>query len=241
MREGQDAFGQLFRDQLDGRARPAVVERDDGFVEAIDASDYFTDFGEWPAHVRRAMRRVRGRVLDIGCGAGRHALYLQNKGLDIVGIDESPLAVELCRLRGLRQVEVLPITRVSSSLGRFDTLLMLGNNFGLFGSPQKTRRLLKRFDKITGPQGRLIVEAIDPYATSDPDHLKYHQNNRDRRRMTGQIRIRVRYKRLRTSWFDLLLVSQDEMTDILVGTGWFIRQFIGGANYSAVIEKAAPH
>jgi len=61
-------------------------------------------------------------------------LYLQEKGFDVTGIDVSPLAVEVCRLRGLKKVQNLPITKVTSELGVFDTIVMFGNNFGLFGS-----------------------------------------------------------------------------------------------------------
>jgi SAM-dependent methyltransferase len=88
---------------------------------------------------RQAMAYVQGRVLDIGCGAGRHALYLQGQGFDALGIDNSPLAVEVCRRRGLLRAQVLPITQVSRALGSFDTILMMGNNFGLVGNPRRAR------------------------------------------------------------------------------------------------------
>jgi 2-polyprenyl-3-methyl-5-hydroxy-6-metoxy-1,4-benzoquinol methylase len=73
------------------------------------------------------MRFVKGRVLDIGCGAGRVALYLQKKGFDVSGIDVSPLAVKVCKLRGLKKARVLSISNIGAKLGKFDTLLMFGN------------------------------------------------------------------------------------------------------------------
>jgi SAM-dependent methyltransferase len=179
----QDAFGHALYDYLqsDGDVH-SIIERDDGFFDVDEPELYFAAYQEWPKRQQEAMECARGRVLDIGCGAGRHALYLQRQGLDILGIDESPLVVKVCQLRGLKQAKVLPITRVSSSLGTFDTILMLGNNFGLFGSFQRARWLLKRFRGLTSSDASVIAESLDPYLTQDPVHLEYHQWNRSRGR-----------------------------------------------------------
>jgi len=67
---------------------------------------YFSTFEEWWLIEKKAMEFVKGKVLDIGCGAGRHSIYLQEKGFDVTGIDISPLAVKVCRLRGLKKTEV---------------------------------------------------------------------------------------------------------------------------------------
>jgi 2-polyprenyl-3-methyl-5-hydroxy-6-metoxy-1,4-benzoquinol methylase len=56
---------------------------------------------------------VKGRVLDIGCGAGRHSLYLQNQGFQVLGIDNSPLAVKVAKLRGLKRVKVMSIEDIN--------------------------------------------------------------------------------------------------------------------------------
>ena len=60
---------------LEGRGAQEIMERDDGFIYAGDPSDYFAPFRRWPPVERRVMRYVRGRVLDVGCGAGRVALH----------------------------------------------------------------------------------------------------------------------------------------------------------------------
>ena len=140
------------------------------------------------------MRYVRGRVLDIGCGAGRHSLCLQEKGHDVVGIDNSPLAIEVCKKRGLKDARLLSLSQIDPSLGVFDTVIMLGNNFGLFGSADRAKRLLRRFHKMTSNKGRIVATSFDPYKTEDPDHLAYQAANRAKGRMPGQIRLRLRYK-----------------------------------------------
>lgn len=239
LKDHQDAFGHMFHDYLTKKAAYGVIERDDGLVEVDSSTGYFSEFKNWPRHERKAMRYARGRTLDIGCGAGRHSLYLQGKGLDVLGIDNSPLAIEVCKLRGLKNAEVIPINQINSSLGIFDTVLMMGNNFGLFGSFEGARRLLKRFSKITSVQGRIIAETNDVYKTDLPEHLSYHEFNRQRGRMAGQIRLKIRYKRYATPWFDYPMVSKEEMADILDGTDWQVSKYIDSENsiYVAIIDK----
>lgn len=242
MRDFQDAFGHALYDyqQGDGDAH-SIIERDDGFFDVDGPKHYFASFQEWPPRQQQAMGLVRGRVLDVGCGAGRHALYLQTQGLDVLGIDESPLAIEVCQLRGLKQAMVLPITRVSSRLGTFDSILMLGNNFGLFGSFKRARWLLKRLRALTAAQATITAESLDPYQTQDPLHLEYHQWNRDRGRSGGQVRMRVRYRQYVNPWFDYLFVSKEEMEQLLSGTGWAVDRYLDsdGAIYVAIIKKVA--
>jgi SAM-dependent methyltransferase len=236
-----DAFGHALLDHLEGRAGTEFIERDDGFIDVAtrDVGTYFSSLAEWPDHEREAVSFASGRCLDTGCGAGRVLLELQERGLEAVGVDVSPLALEVCRRRGARDVRRLSIQDLDPSLGQFDTILMMGNNFGLFGTPSRARRLLRRFLDITTNQTRILAEVLDPYRTSDPFHLEYHRRNRDAGRLGGQLEIRVRYKVYRTEWFNYLFVSEPEMRSIVVGTGWALRRVIAsaGATYVGVLER----
>ncbi|HLV81730.1 MAG TPA: class I SAM-dependent methyltransferase [Chthonomonadaceae bacterium] len=236
-----DAFGQQLWDIYRDDDSFWIIERDDGRIEAGAGSFYFSDFPDWPSLEQEAIRLAKGRVLDIGCGAGRHALYLQNQGLDVLGIDQSPLAIQLCRERGLKQAEVCSITQAHRLGGRpFDTILMFGNNLGLLGNEKRGRWLLKTWHKVTGEGAMILAEILDPYQTDDPDHLAYHRRNRARGRMGGQVRIRVRHKMLKGPWFDYLFLSQDELAHLVAGTGWQIARCLeDGPHYVAVLEKAA--
>ncbi|HEY63130.1 MAG TPA: class I SAM-dependent methyltransferase [Caldilineae bacterium] len=236
----QDAFGQAMYDYLHRGDGFEIIERDDGFFSVGGGPQtYFIPHGQWPAHQREAIRHARGRVLDVGCGAGRHALYLQERGLEVVGIDISPRAIEVCKRRGLRHAHVLSVTRVSRRLGIFDTIIMMGNNLGLLGNPKRARWLLRRFRAMTSCEARIIGESRDPYVTETPEHLEYHEFNRKRGRLPGQLRIRVRYKKLVTPWY--LLFSQDELKGIIQGTGWEVETFIDGeaGMYVAILRKVA--
>ncbi len=236
----EDAYGQVAWAYYNGNEVYEIAERDDGYISASSYPKiYFSGYDEWAPYEKKAMEYVKGRVIDIGCGAGRHSLFLQEKGFDVLGIDVSPLAVKVCKLRGLRKAQVMSIDEVNFKPNSFDTILMMGSNFGLFGSFRKSQRLLKKFYKMTSKAAFIVAATNDVYKTDNPAHLNYQKANREKGRMSGQLKLRIRYQKYATPWFDYLMVSKEEMKTILEGTGWRIKQFIDseGSNYVAIIEK----
>lgn len=239
MRRDQDAFGQMMAASLRGAREPEIIERDDGFINVgRGPSLYFASYDSWSSVEREASTYVAGRVLDIGCGAGRHALYFQEQGYDVVATDISPLAIQVCQERGVRDARVLAITQLSRALGSFDTITLWGS-FAMVSNFQRARWLLRRFHGMTSNQGRLIAAALNPYGTDDPVHLAYHKQNRQRGRMGGQIRVRVRFRQYATPWLDLLFISPAELRNILAGTGWQIHRLLGDENgqYIAIFDR----
>ena len=242
LKDREDAFGHYFLDRLNGYGDWAITERDDGLIEVDKyySELYLADLKKWPWHEKEALKLAEGRVLDIGCGGGRHSLYLQEKGCDVVAIDSSPVAIEVCRKRGVHKAKVQDITKISRRLGVFETVLLLGNNFGLVSNVKRADWVFRKLKHFTAPDARILAESMDPYETERPDYLEYHARNKSRGRMAGQIKMRVRYKKYATPWFDYLLVSQKEMTGIVEGTGWKISKFIESKDrpqYIAVIER----
>jgi SAM-dependent methyltransferase len=242
MKPSEDAYGRQLLDQFHNQKPTAeIIERDDNHIDLGSADGlYFTEYEDWSPVEKQAIALVKGRVLDVGCGAGRHALYLQKKGFDVTGIDNSPGAVEVCKLRGLQKAEVLPIEDTDKLPENFfDTIIMFGNNFGLFGSPENAKKILEKFTRIATKEAQIIAGTLNPYKTDDPNHLAYHELNRKRGRMPGQIRMRIRYERAVGVWFDYLFVSPEEMQEIVRNTDWQIREFITPEelHYFTVIEK----
>jgi hypothetical protein len=116
---------------------------------------------------------------------------------------------------------------------------MYGNNFGLFGSPARAKRLLRRLHTMTSADARILGESMDPHQTTNPDHLAYHRRNRKLGRLAGQVRIRARSRALKTPWFDYLFVSRTEMRATVKGTGWHVVRTYPprGPQYVALLEK----
>jgi SAM-dependent methyltransferase len=242
MEQIQDAYGQQLLAQFNGKIPTAeFIEREDNYIDTgSDAGMYFSEYEQWSALERQAIERAKGRVLDVGCGAARHSLYLQQKGFRVTAIDNSPGAIKVCKLRGLKSALVRSIADVDAfEPNSFDTILMLGNNFGLFGDAENAKLILQNFSGITSAQAQIIAGTRNPYRTDSQEHLDYHEFNRRRGRMPGQIRMRVRYGRAVGEWFDYLFVSPEEMREIVGDTGWQIRELIesGEANYYALIVR----
>lgn len=241
MNPKQDAYGQIIWNYYQKNEGYEIVERDDGHIDVSNNPEvYFSEYNDWSEHQKKAMSFVKKNVLDIGCGAGRHSLYLQEQGFNITAIDQSPLAIEICIHRGIENALNMSISEIHKFKSKsFDTILMLGNNFGLFGNLKRAKIMLKTMDRITSPQAYIIAESNDIYKTDNPVHLEYHQLNRDRCRMAGQLRIRIRYKNYKGKWFDYLFVSPKEMQEILMNTGWKVKQFIDSetSSYIAILEK----
>jgi SAM-dependent methyltransferase len=234
----QDAFGHLLGDLVAGREVMEVVERDDGFVFTGDPRYYLAPFRAWWPQERRAMRFVRGRVLDVGCAAGRVGLHLEGRGHDVVGLDVSPGAVRIARERGLRDARLGTHRTVLQPDERFDTILLLGNNVGLLGGEPEGRTLLRQLARLASPRGRLLAGSYDPYDGASEAARGYHERNRARGRLGGVERLRIRYRGYATPWFDALFASREELASIVEGSGWAVRAFVDeGAGYVAVLDK----
>jgi SAM-dependent methyltransferase len=247
MSDKNDAYGQEIWCRYKGERSFEVVEREDGYVNvSCSADSYLSDYDSWGRHEKEGIRYAKGRCLDIGCGAGRVLLYLQKKRLYCLGIDTSPLAIRVCKLRGVKHAKVMAIENIGKFRSNsFDTIILFGNNFGLFANKRKAKRLLKIMYKITSPRGTIIAADRDPYLTDNPVHFKYHAWNRRRGRMPGQLRMRIRFMQYATPWYDYLYVSKPEMKGLLSETGWRVKRFIDAEGhrenglYIAIIAKTA--
>lgn len=107
MASNEDVYGEAIHAHHAGEESFKIVERDDGYIGPPDDPElYFSLSDEWAEREHVAMDRAEGRVLDVGCGAGRHPLYLQEQGHEVVGIDNSASAVTLAAIGASMLVSV---------------------------------------------------------------------------------------------------------------------------------------
>ncbi|HEV7958102.1 MAG TPA: class I SAM-dependent methyltransferase, partial [Acidimicrobiales bacterium] len=197
-------------------------EREDGFTQVGAGPEvYLAPLRDWPAAERQALRLARGKVLDVGCGAGRVALALQERGIDVVGLDWSPRAVEAARRRGVHDVRRGSIDHLGRLIAPFDSLVLFGNNFGLFETPDHARELLTDWAVNAKPGTRIFLESTSAYFGGAPGFDRsYYRRNGELGRPPGSARLRYRYEGLTGEWFTWLFVTLGEMRSILRGTGW---------------------
>ncbi len=241
MQQTSDAFGKALLDWVEGGTTPEIVERDDGVIEiGAGAEVYLMEFDEWPSAEREAMHYVRGRVVDLGCGGGRVALHLQKLGCHVVGVDSSPLAVKAAKSYGVKKTSCVSVDQLSSRVHEFDTIIMFGNNLGVFGTPQRARKILSIWAKKLPPGSRILVESTNPLSGGAPviDRV-YCARNREKGFALGQCRLRVWYDRSPSPWFNWFFASRTELQKLVRGTGWDMVEVVVGAAdepYVAVLE-----
>ncbi len=146
-------------------------------------------------------------VLEVGCGGGRISKHLESMGLEVIGIDISPLALEAARRYGASDCRLMDARELGFPENYFDTASLLGNGLGLGGDVDDSRQLLSNLSRTVRPGGVLLASSINATNTEEPAHLAYHDMNRARGRPAGLVRIRVNFEDLKGDWFDLLFLE----------------------------------
>jgi SAM-dependent methyltransferase len=235
-----DVYGKALLDYQSGlHDRVIAIRRDDGFVDDHGADLYFEPL-PFPQEAE-ALKRATGPVLDVGCGAGRHLLWLQGQGFETFGVDNSPGAIETCRLRGCQQVMLHDIMSDGGGLPRdtFGTALLFGNNIGIGGTPEGIVRLLVNIGHLMRADGVILLTSLDVAKTDDAMHLAYHRRNRLAGRPAGEIRIRLEYDGLLGDWHTWLHPQPDELRLWAEDAGWRVDDLSeeGGGFYWAALRR----
>ncbi|OKY78054.1 MAG: SAM-dependent methyltransferase [Candidatus Methanohalarchaeum thermophilum] len=231
MKEGTDIFGEILCDYRDGRDVFEIIERSDGFVAFNSIDRYFACYDDWPKIEKRAMEYVEGRVLDLGCGAGRHSIFLQSEGFDLLAIDISPTAIRVCEERGVERTKVMDFREVGELNEEFGTVLLLGNNFGFLGKKVTSRKVLNDLYEITSENGKILAES------KKPSKLNGFSSARKRNKDIMTYEVRVKYREKSTDWFKFLSVSEEGMKEILEGTGWRIDSVLKSEDLNVFVVK----
>ena len=222
-----------------GRPRRVSALRADGVSFSIETEEYFTLTGELEVLDTLAIERCRGRVLDVGAGAGRHALALQARGLPVVAIDLSPTAVTLCRERGVDDARVFDVMQLGmnaahgvETLGRFDTLLFGMQTIGVAGGVGALSRLLERLEGLLEPGGELLVD-------SSALREAWEGDGSDRRPERGEIVLQTRYRGLRGEPFPWLYLGEADLVQVAREAGYAteILGRVDGGEYLASLRR----
>ncbi len=213
-----DPFGQALWDFIHGESGVYNIVRDDGYVDRENPAIYFFHF--YKEEEEALKKYAHGKVLDIGCGPGRHATRLYEHGFFVVGFDIINYAVKIAKLHGLDYCVQGDAGFLPFKENTFDTVLLLGNGLGLLGTIDKTIGLLSRINRISKKDGVLIASSTDPENTDNPLHKKYHEENRKKNLPPGQLKIYIEYKGKRGKWFNLLLMDSKLAKELGEKSGW---------------------
>jgi len=205
-----DPLGLALRDYWHGQPDARItVHSSITEAEYIPAAYLFRDQTALPALERIALENCRGNVLDIGAGAGSHALILQGRGLSVTALDHSPLAAEIMRERGVTQVRCAGL--FSFQEGGYDTLLMLMNGIGIAGTLQGLDRFLKHARNLLAPGGQILCDSTDIlYMFQEADGSVWIDLNGD---YYGEVTYQMEYAGARGEPFPWLFVAPEILAD----------------------------
>lgn len=156
----KDLFGKAILDfQTNNAPENLVTETNISEADEMSVKYLFRNYSEMPKIEKKALLLCKGKVLDVGCGVGSHALYLQEKGFDVTAIDISPNAIIACELRGLKNTRVLNVLELENE--KFDTILLLMNGTGIFGTLGETSKYLQKLKSLLTTNGQILMDSSD--------------------------------------------------------------------------------
>jgi SAM-dependent methyltransferase len=233
----KDTFGKALYSYWEGdRKTPYTIRRDDDYIDSGSLKVYFTK--KLCSTEKQILHYATGKILDIGCGVGRHTLYFQNRKFDVTGIDESPLVIKVCKERGCKKVKVMDVFHQKFPSASFETILLFGHNIGIGKDLKGAKKLLQITRKLVKENGILLLTSLDVTKPGPKIHKEYQKRNRAAGRYVGSVKIRIEYKKLVGNWFQWLHVEPHVLKKLALETGWQIKKLYTQKNgeYSAVLQ-----
>lgn len=164
----KDLFGQAILDyQTQNAPEDLVTETNISEADEMSVAYLFRTYQDMPKIEKKALQLAKGKILDVGCGAGSHSLYLQQKGFEVTAIDISPKAIQACQLRGVKDVRIQHLLELENE--QFNTILLLMNGTGIFGTLAETSKYLQKLKSLLTPNGQIILDSSDIIYMFDQD------------------------------------------------------------------------
>lgn len=225
-----DIFGMAIKDYFKHQqAEDILVHSPDFDDDVIPVSVLFRSYQEMPELEKEALKHCFGKVLDVGCGAGSHSLYLQNeRKLDVTAMDISEGAIEVCKLRGLKDARNVSFEEFENE--NFDTLLFLMNGTGIIGKLENLNSFFLKIKKLLTLSGQVLI---------DSSNLKYlFDEDEDggiwidaSKGYYGELQYRLSYKNQRSAPFDWLFLDFDTLQLAAAQNGFHCQLLKKGKHY----------
>ncbi|MCM0665949.1 class I SAM-dependent methyltransferase [Flavobacterium tyrosinilyticum] len=202
----------------------SISEEDEMSVEYL-----FRSYNEMPKIEQKALQLAKGKILDVGCGAGSHALSLQNeRSLDVTAIDISEKAIETCRLRGIKNAKVENILDFDGE--KFDTILLLMNGTGIFGQLKNCNSYLTKLKSLLNPGGQILIDSSDIIYMFDEDEDggKWIPSEND---YYGELVFNISYKGEKEEPFDWLYLDYNTLQNAAIANDLNCELVLEGEHY----------
>ncbi len=198
-----DPLGNALLDYLKGNKRNFIeIKSSLGEEDNLWVKQFFRKFDEMPLVEREALKRCKGKILDVGAGGGAHSLYLKEKGLEINPIDISEGAVESMRIQGLDEAKNQDFFQLSN--GKYDTLLFLMNGLGIVGQTKNLPNFFSKAVELLNPGGQIIFDSSDIIYMFEDEDGNFEI---DINKYYGEVRYTMTYNGVRGKPFNWLFMD----------------------------------
>lgn len=223
-----DIWGQAIEDYYKGEQQ-AVIDTETQYTETdpMPVGHLFREFSQMPDLEQAALDRCTGRVLDVGCGAGSHALHLQQQGQKVVGLDRSKGALTVAKARGV--LELVEADLLDYTAEAFDTILLLMNGTGIFETVDRVPTHLEHLKKLLKPSGQVLIDSSDLQYLFDrnPDGSIWVPADR----YYGELDFTITYKDYPAQTFPWLYLDPKLFRALCERSGWTFELLEEGANF----------
>jgi SAM-dependent methyltransferase len=235
--EAMKPFGMAIKDYYAGDTAAMVrIYRDDGEIDDLAIAVFFRSPTEIPLD-KVALDNCHGRVLDVGAGAGIHSLYLQGKGFSVCAMDVSPEACEVMRKRGVKEIRRASFADFNG--GPYDTLLILGRSIGMVENLIGLDDFFKKARKLVKHGGQVLLNSLDVSKTDNPQHLAYHQANKQAGRYIGEVKMQLEYKGVKAPFTGFIHFDAATLAGHAKKLGWSCKILVQekDGNYLAQLAR----
>lgn len=214
----KDLFGKAILDyQTKDASEDLITETSISEADEMPVSYLFRTYNEMPKLEQKALQLAKGNVLDVGCGAGSHSLALQNeRNLEVTAIDISENAVKACHHRGLKNVFVMHLLDLNPST-KFDTILLLMNGTGIFGTLKETDNYLQKLKSLLNKNGQILIDSSDLIYMYDQDEEGAYSIPADG--YYGELTFTVHYKGETEDTFPWLYLDYNTLQNAATANG----------------------
>lgn len=210
----KDLLGKALLDfQTKNNPENVITETTISEPDEMSIEYMFRSFNEMPKLEKKALKMAVGKILDVGSGAGSHALYLKENGFDVLPIDISENAIQTCKLRGLGNAQIIDVLDLKNQ--QFDTILLLMNGTGIFGKLNKTAQYLNHLKSLLTENGQILIDSSDLIYMFDEDedggkwipmHADYY----------GELVFNLTYKGEKETPFDWLYLDYNTLQNACI-------------------------
>lgn len=226
----KDLFGQAILDyQTNNSPEDLITETTISEADEMSVAYLFRSYVDMPPLEQKALQIAKGKILDIGCGAGSHSLYLQNElNLAVTAIDISKNAIQACKLRGVSNAQTIDMLDLDPK-EKFDTILLLMNGTGIFGKVNNLPKYLQKLKTLLNTNGQILIDSSDIIYMFDEDEdgAKWIPSNN----YYGELEFSITYKNEKEESFPWLYLDYNTLQNAAIDNGLNCELILEGEHY----------